>query len=63
MVAIRNPDGHTITDPDSGKPIFKATKCDFCEGQPGGPACVRACPHDALKRVHFRELNGAEAAQ
>lgn len=63
MVAIRNPDGHTVTDPDSGKPIFKATKCDFCEGQPGGPACVRACPHDALKRVHFRELNSAEAAQ
>ena len=63
MVAIRNPDGHAVTDPDSGKPIFKATKCDFCEGQPGGPACVRACPHDALKRVHFRELNPAEAEQ
>ncbi|MBT5110894.1 MAG: 4Fe-4S dicluster domain-containing protein, partial [Rhodospirillaceae bacterium] len=57
MVAIRDIDGREITEPQSGKPIFKATKCDYCEGQPGGPACVRACPHDALKRVDFHEYN------
>ena len=57
MAAIRDADGRAITEPHSGKPIFKATKCDYCEGQPGGPACVRACPHDALKRVDFHEYN------
>ena len=57
MVAISDSDGRTITEPTTGKPIFKATKCDYCEGQPGGPACVRACAHDALKRVDFQEFN------
>ncbi len=57
MVAIRTKDGHTIADPNTGKPIFKATKCDFCDNSPGGPACVRACPHGALRRVHFQEFN------
>lgn len=56
MVAIRAADGHPITDPSSGKPILKATKCNFCADQPGGPACVRACAHDAMMRVNFREL-------
>ncbi|PPR21657.1 MAG: NADH-dependent phenylglyoxylate dehydrogenase subunit beta [Alphaproteobacteria bacterium MarineAlpha10_Bin3] len=60
MVSINAPDGRPITDPSSGKPIQKATKCDFCDDQPGGPACVRACPHDALRRVNFRELNLVE---
>ena len=38
-----------------GKPgpndIKKATKCDACMGQAGGPACVRACPTGAAVRV------------
>lgn len=29
----------------------KAVKCDACMGQKGGPACVRACPTGAAKRV------------
>ncbi len=62
MVAIRNSDGHTITDPNTGKAIFKATKCDFCDDNPGGPACVRACPHGALSRVHFQDFNPSGAA-
>ena len=28
-----------------------AVKCDLCIGQKAGPACVRACPHDAIARV------------
>jgi Fe-S-cluster-containing hydrogenase component 2/CRP-like cAMP-binding protein/thioredoxin reductase len=32
--------------------IKKAAKCDACLGQPGGPACVRACPTGAAVRVN-----------
>ena len=39
-----------------GAPVMKATKCDLCIDQPGGPACQRACPHDALERVDMRDL-------
>lgn len=28
-----------------------AAKCDLCIGRPSGPACVRACPYDAIARV------------
>ena len=54
MVDIRDQSGHAVVDPDTGRPIFKATKCDLCVGNPGGPACVRACPHEALRRVDFQ---------
>jgi Fe-S-cluster-containing dehydrogenase component/CRP-like cAMP-binding protein len=33
--------------------MLKATKCDLCMGLSGGPACVRACPTDALHRYDF----------
>jgi Fe-S-cluster-containing hydrogenase component 2 len=29
-----------------------AVVCDLCSELPGGPACVRACPHDAAMRVN-----------
>lgn len=32
-----------------------ASKCDLCEGIAGGPACVRACPHQALRLVDPEE--------
>ncbi|MEM9941028.1 MAG: cyclic nucleotide-binding domain-containing protein [Planctomycetota bacterium] len=51
MVSINNPQGQPIHDTDTGQPIVKATKCDFCESHAGGPACQRACPHDALVRI------------
>jgi Fe-S-cluster-containing hydrogenase component 2 len=35
---------------------MKATKCDLCASQHGGPACQRACPHDALRRVDMQQL-------
>ena len=31
--------------------VRKATKCDLCETLTAGPACERACPHEALTRV------------
>jgi Fe-S-cluster-containing dehydrogenase component len=53
MVEIRDKEGRFILD-DKQEPRLKATKCDLCASQPGGPACVRACPHDALRRVDFQ---------
>jgi len=45
-----------VIDPAQGQPIVKATKCDLCTEHLGGPACQRACPHDALRRVDMRDL-------
>ena len=39
------------------KPIVKATKCDLCSDQIGGPACERACPHGALRRIDMNNLD------
>lgn len=55
MVEIRDESGKFILDNDTKTPIVKATKCDLCLDQPGGPACQRACPHDALKRVDMED--------
>ena len=51
MVEVNNLRGVPIVDRDSGLPIIKATKCDLCVDQLAGPACQRACPHDALERI------------
>ena len=32
-----------------------ALKCDLCIEQEAGPACVRACPHDAIARVDLTD--------
>jgi len=57
LVEIADKQGRPVLDPDSHKPIHKAPKCDLCISNPGGPACVRACPHDALQRVDFDTIN------
>lgn len=55
MVPIRDEEGKLLTD-DKAIPIVKATKCDMCTTSPGGPACVRACSHDALTRVDVKDV-------
>ncbi len=55
MVEIRDEKGDFIVDQETQLPIVKATKCDLCLEQPGGPACQRACPHDALVRIDLRD--------
>lgn len=55
LVEIRDEHGQFIIDRESGAPIVKAAKCDLCFDQPGGPACQRACPHDALTRMDMRD--------
>jgi Fe-S-cluster-containing dehydrogenase component/CRP-like cAMP-binding protein len=54
MVEIRDGKGDFILDEAAGTTVMKATKCDLCMEQPGGPACQRACPHDALVRMNMR---------
>jgi Fe-S-cluster-containing dehydrogenase component len=61
MVEIREPGGAFYVDEATQLPILKATKCDFCAGQPTGPACQAACPHDALVRVDLGEMASVEA--
>jgi Fe-S-cluster-containing hydrogenase component 2 len=56
MVEIRNPQGELYRDADTKLPIAKATKCDLCVGQLGGPACQRACPHEALVRIDLSDV-------
>lgn len=55
MVEIRDGGGSLVLGPDL-RPILKATKCDLCVEQIGGPACQRACPHGALTRMNLGEL-------
>jgi Fe-S-cluster-containing dehydrogenase component/CRP-like cAMP-binding protein len=52
--------GDSVISEDQGKPILKATKCDLCIDQLGGPACQNACPHDALKRLNLSDLQTLE---
>lgn len=56
MVEIRSPNGQIMTDNEM-KPIAKATKCDLCVEQIGGPACQRACPHGALRRMNLNDID------
>ena len=54
MREISNSEGAALIDED-GTHVLRATKCDLCTGQAGGPACQRACPHDALIRTDFKD--------
>jgi Fe-S-cluster-containing dehydrogenase component/CRP-like cAMP-binding protein len=56
MVEIRGQEGDHVVDLE-GKTIARATKCDFCDDQLTGPACVQACPHDALVRQNLRDTD------
>ncbi len=60
MITVRNSRGAfriASSGESAGSPIYKATKCDLCVDQTGGPACVRACPHDALQRVNMQDVD------
>jgi Fe-S-cluster-containing dehydrogenase component len=56
MVELRDADGAFMVDQEM-KPIRRATKCDLCANQPTGPACERACPHGALRRLNMNDLD------
>jgi Fe-S-cluster-containing dehydrogenase component/CRP-like cAMP-binding protein len=54
MVDIRGNTGAFLLDSED-QTISRATKCDLCVTQLTGPACVQACPHDALIRIDIRD--------
>jgi Fe-S-cluster-containing dehydrogenase component/CRP-like cAMP-binding protein len=56
MVEVRDTNGEFLVDQEM-KPIAKATKCDLCVENHGGPACERACPHGALSRLNLNNLD------
>ena len=56
MVEARDERGEFLVDQEM-KPIAKATKCDLCVENHGGPACERACPHGALTRMNLNNLD------
>ena len=56
MVALHDDAGQPVVTEETGAPIRRATKCDLCIDQPAGPACVNACPHDALIRADMRSF-------
>jgi Fe-S-cluster-containing dehydrogenase component/CRP-like cAMP-binding protein len=51
MVEVNDRTGKPLVSGETALPVIKATKCDLCLDQPSGPACQRACPHDALVRL------------
>lgn len=56
MVEIRDKRGE-LRLKDNGKPELRATKCDLCMENHGGPACQRACPHGALVRMNMHDFD------
>jgi Fe-S-cluster-containing dehydrogenase component/CRP-like cAMP-binding protein len=58
MVFARDAKGIPYRDSATNQVIQKAAKCDLCVDQLTGPACVNACPHDAMARVDMRDLDG-----
>lgn len=56
MVETRDANGALIWDAQTQRPLVKATKCDLCTDVWGGPACQRACPHDALVRIDLSRV-------
>lgn len=56
MAEVRDGGGAIVIDEASQQPIHKATKCDLCADHSTGPACQRACPHDALVRMDLGNL-------
>lgn len=57
MVEVRHASAADAVMIADGKPVLKATKCDLCVDHHGGPACQRACPHDALVRMDMHDLD------
>ena len=55
MVDVRDENGEFMVGEDL-RPIAKATKCDLCVENHGGPACQNACPHGALERMNLNNL-------
>ena len=47
--------GRPVPQPDSDEGKVAASKCDLCYEDAQGPACVRACPNEALRLTDIDE--------
>lgn len=56
MVFPRTDNAGIYYGEEDNLPIQKATKCDLCGDQVTGPACVNACPHDAMVRADMMDV-------
>ncbi len=56
MTTIRDANGELRVSAKTSEPLVQATKCDLCANQRIGPACVNACPHDAMIRADVGDL-------
>jgi Fe-S-cluster-containing hydrogenase component 2/CRP-like cAMP-binding protein len=53
--ALRSDASNEIPPLLGGRPVTRqAAVCDLCADNRGGPACIHACPHDAVLRVDSR---------
>lgn len=56
MLQAQDAQGRKLVDQTTQLPILQASKCDLCQTVAGGPACVQACPHNALFRVNTSDI-------
>ncbi len=61
MATISDRSGNPYRDSRTHQTVSKATKCDMCQSQPSGPACVASCPHDALVRIDLTQSRPLQA--
>ncbi len=61
MVQAKDRQGRAAIDQQTRLPILQATKCDMCHHLANGPACVSACPHDALSRINLSDADSLPA--
>ncbi len=55
MVDVFDAAGRPFVDDGSGKAIQKPVKCDGCVPVGISPACLAACPHDAIGRIDLSQ--------
>lgn len=56
----RESESKGLVDATEQGTLRRATKCDLCYDQLAGPACVRACPHDALERFDMQNVRALD---
>jgi len=56
LVEISDDKGRKIKN-QKGQAVLKATKCDYCIDQVVSPSCQQSCPHGALERINWKNMD------
>jgi thioredoxin reductase/CRP-like cAMP-binding protein/Fe-S-cluster-containing hydrogenase component 2 len=56
LLGLGQKPGKGVAGSAGDSPVKQAVKCDMCMDQPGGAACVRACPTGAAARLSPEEF-------